>query len=69
MAIVLPLVIVGGQTQRLQPTDTIDDPKVGSYAPGSFTLLDGQFGLMSTRLTLTGAQRATLAGSSTLRIT
>jgi hypothetical protein len=66
MATQLPLVIVGAQTQRLQPGDTV--AQIGSYTPGSFTVLDGQFALMTTRLTLTGAQRATLAGTATLRI-
>jgi hypothetical protein len=67
MAIQLPLVIVGGQTQRLQAGDTVDDPKIGSTAPGSFSVVAGQFAFM-TRVTLIGAQRITLAGDACVRI-
>ena len=45
------------------------DLNTGAYAPGTFALADGQFIVMTTRLILTTNQRATLAGTSTLRIT
>lgn len=45
------------------------DPPQGSFAPGSFVVPTGKFAIMSGRLALTGAQRATLAGTSRLRIT
>lgn len=38
------------------------------YAPGSFTVATGNFFLGVKRLTLTGAQRATLQGTARLRI-
>lgn len=39
------------------------------YAPGSFTVATDNFAFHSRRLILTGAQRATLEGTATLRIT
>lgn len=39
------------------------------YATGSFTVPDGKYVVMSRHLILTGAQRVTLQGTSTLRIT
>jgi hypothetical protein len=68
MAIRLPLIVISGQLQQLPAGDTVDDPAIGSYAPGSFALAAGQFALMAKRLTLTSSQRATLAGDSCLRI-
>jgi hypothetical protein len=40
-----------------------------AYAPGSFTVATENFAIFSRRLKLTGAQRATLAGTARLRIT
>lgn len=68
MAIRKPLVVVAGQVQQLQPGDTIDDPPIGTYAPGSFTVATGQYAIMSKRLTLTTTQRVTIAGDGRLRI-
>jgi hypothetical protein len=44
-------------------------PLVPPYAPGSFTVADGHYAIVSRHLTLTGTQRATLAGNATLRMT
>jgi hypothetical protein len=68
MATRKPLVVVAGQVQQLQPADTVDDPKIGTYAPGAFTVAAGQYAIMSKRLTLTTTQRVTLASDSRLRI-
>ena len=38
------------------------------YAPGSFTVADGNFWMQVKRLALTTTQRATLAGTSRLRV-
>lgn len=38
------------------------------YAPGSFTIITGNFALMTQRLTLTSTQRGTLQGTARLRI-
>lgn len=46
----------------------IPDPPQGSYAPGSFTIPDGKYGLAVKRLSLTGTQRATLQGTARLSI-
>lgn len=43
------------------PTAVAADP---AYAPGSFTLATGTFRIQAKRLTLTGAQRATLQGTA-----
>jgi hypothetical protein len=45
------------------------DPVQGAYAPGSFTLVTEKYAVMSRHLKLTTTQRATLQGTSTLRIT
>lgn len=39
------------------------------YAPGTFTLPTGQYIVMTKNLILTSTQRATLVGTSRLRIT
>ena len=44
-------------------------PASQPYAPGSFTIATEQYAVISKRLQLTGTQRATLAGTSRLRIT
>jgi len=41
----------------------------GLYAPGSFTLENGQYAVMSNHLILKGTERVTLHGNSRLRIT
>jgi hypothetical protein len=41
---------------------------LGSYSPGSFTVLTGGFAHLVKRLILTGTQRATLEGDAQLRI-
>jgi hypothetical protein len=46
----------------------LDDPPIGSYAPGSFTLADGQYLVMLDRLSLTGSQAADLRGDAQLAI-
>jgi hypothetical protein len=38
------------------------------YAPGAFTIVTGNFALMTRRLVLTGSQRGTLQGTACLRI-
>lgn len=48
---------------------SITDPLSQAYAPGSFTVADGKYAVMSRHLQLTSTQRATLAGTATLRIT
>lgn len=40
----------------------------GEYAPGSFTIINGNFAIMVNRLTLTSTQRVTLQGTACLRI-
>lgn len=40
----------------------------GTTTPGSFTVPTGYFSIFVGRLTLTGTQRATLAGTARLRI-
>jgi hypothetical protein len=40
----------------------------GSYTPGSFTVVTGQFAMMVKSLILTGSQRVTLQGTARLRI-
>lgn len=42
---------------------------IGLYAPGSFTLITGQYEVMSNHLILTSVQRFTGSGNSRLRIT
>lgn len=49
--------------------NTASAPDTFSFAPGSFTVATGKYAIMSRRLQLTGSQRATLAGTSRLRIT
>lgn len=67
MATKTPLVLgADGRQQQLQAADTTLG--VGAFAPGSFTLAAGQYVVMSTRLTLTGSQRMTLAADACLRI-
>lgn len=70
MAVRLPLVIINGQVQQLPAGDSVSagDPSIGSYAPGSFTIGDGQYANMVKRLTLTGTQRVTINGTGRLRI-
>ncbi len=41
----------------------------GQYAPGSLTVADGKFRVMTKNLQLTGTQRATLQGTGRIRIT
>lgn len=50
------------------PGGDAPDPPEGTYTPGSFTTTTGHYNLMVGRLTLTGAQRATLQGDARLRI-
>jgi len=69
MATRLPIVVATGQLEQRQAGDSIDcGVAVGSYAPGSFTLADGQYARMVKELRLVGADRATLAGDSRLVI-
>jgi hypothetical protein len=42
--------------------------QASSYAPGSFTVPDGQFRIHKRRLELTGSQRATLEGTARLYV-
>jgi len=60
-----PMMIPGARG----PAGAAADPYQGSYAPGSFVVPTGKYVVMSRRLTLTGAQRATLQGTAALRIT
>lgn len=43
-------------------------PTLGSYSPGSFTVLTGGFAQMADQLILTGFQAGTVEGTATLRI-
>jgi hypothetical protein len=38
------------------------------YAPGSFTVADGNFSIFADELSLTGSQEASLEGSATLAL-
>lgn len=72
MAARTPLVIIGGQVQQLPVGDTVvgggaNDPNVGSYAPGSFTIATGKYAMIVKRLTMTGSQRLTGVGTARLR--
>lgn len=40
----------------------------GTYTPGSFTLQTGGFATFVNHVTLTGSQRATLVGTSRLKV-
>ena len=51
------------------PTASVADPNPQSYTPGSFTVDTGKYVILSRHLKLTSSQRATLAGTSTMRIT
>lgn len=44
------------------------DPLIASYAPGTFVVPTNKFAILSRRLILTGAQRATVQGTGALRI-
>jgi hypothetical protein len=73
MASRLPLVVIAGQVQQLPAGDTVSgavagDPAVGSFAPGGFSLVTGQYAMMVRGLILTGSQQVALAGTSCLRI-
>lgn len=61
MASRFPVVMSGGQLQQLQSADAI--VAQGPNAPGSISIADGQFMVFASRLTLTGSQRATVAGA------
>ena len=50
------------------PIPPPQDPLRGSYAPDSFTILTGQFGLIVRELALTGTRRAILEGTARLTI-
>lgn len=47
---------------------TEQSPVIGDMAPGSFVIEDGQFGIHVKRLTLSGNERAAIAGSGRLVI-
>lgn len=51
------------------PVASVADPNSQSYTPGTFSVSTGRYVLLSRRLQLTGTQRATLAGTSRMRIT
>jgi hypothetical protein len=57
----------GGDATLVQPGDW-NDIHVTPYATGSFTVATENGALQVKRLTLTSTQRATLAGTSRLRI-
>ena len=66
----------GGTTTFLRADNTfasviasVGDPNPQSYTPGSFTVDTGKYVILSKRLQLTGAQRATIAGTARMRIT
>lgn len=57
----------GGDATLVRPSDWNAD-HVAFYDTGSFTLATGTFAVHVKRLTLTGADRATLVGTSRLRL-
>lgn len=77
MADKTPLILEAGQIRQMQAGDTVPSanlPPGGpssdpSYSPGSFTVANETAKIMSRHLKLTTTQRATLAGTATLRIT
>jgi hypothetical protein len=60
--------IADGADATLVRPSNWNDIHVAPYAMGSFTVPTGNGALMVKRLTLTGSQRATLAGTARLRI-
>lgn len=61
-------VFLRGDGTWATPTASVAAPFTGNQATGSFTIADGQFGVQAKRLSLTSANRATLAGSARLVI-
>jgi hypothetical protein len=57
----------GGDATLVRPSNW-NEAHVNVYAPGSFTIADGRFEIMSKRLQLTGTQRLTMQGTGRLRI-
>lgn len=51
------------------PAGSGQDPTLGSFAPGTFSIPTGKYAVMSKSLILTGSQRATIQGTGVLRIT
>lgn len=47
---------------------SLDNPVMGPYAPGSFTVPTGEYAVMASDLTLTTTQTGTISGTATLRI-
>jgi hypothetical protein len=60
--------LVGEIATHTHPSGAISDPNPQAYAPGSFTLANDKYAILAKRLTMTGSQRATLQGTSQLRV-
>lgn len=50
------------------PAGNASDPFEGSYAPGSFDIVDGDYVVMGSRLILNGIESVTLNGNAVLII-
>ena len=50
------------------PPGSVSDPNPQSYTPGSFSVVTGKYVILCNHLQLTTSQRATLAGTSRMRI-
>lgn len=60
------MVVVAGQFQQLQSADAL--LAQGTKSPGALSLLDGQYLIFAKNLTLTGSQRLTMGGASSLAV-
>lgn len=65
------MLLVGNTTdvERCRNIAATGAPGACPVMPGSFTILTAYYAIMSRRLQLTGALRATLQGTARLRIT